>query len=319
MRPRRLTDIQFDLLDLFERVARQGSIAAAARDLGFSASTATRKLIALEDALGARLFNRSTRKLSLTEAGVLALNWAQASLISLDEAAEDLAAVTGEPSGKIRLAAPHFGMSTYLPPVLSEFARAYPGISLDITATDELVNLIDDKIDVAIRYGTLPDTRNVAVRLAEFDRIVCASPRYIEAHGKPEQLSDLARHFCIQHRQTDSSTWAFRKDGQLVYQPISARFQINNTFSIELLALAGGGIARLPTITFEKSIAEGKLVRLLPEYECVEESGDKPSIWIVHAGRDLPYRVRLLVDHLKASVPGARLKLYEAKTTATVA
>lgn len=310
MRPTRLTDIQFDGLQLFERVARAGSIAAAARDLGITASTATRKLMALERALGARLFNRSTRNLNLTEAGVRALAWAQTSLIALDEAADDLAAVTGEPSGKIRLAAPHFGMSTYLPPVLSAFARAYPGISLDITATDELINLIDDKIDVAIRYGTLPDTRNVAVRLTEFDRIVCASPAYIEAHGAPEKLQDLARHFCIQHRQTDASTWAFRKDGQLVYQPIAAQFQINNTFAIELLALNGGGIARLPTITLEKSIAEGKLVQLLADYECVEDSGDKPSIWIVHAGRDLPYRVRLLVDHLKASVPGARHKLY---------
>lgn len=314
MRPRRLTDIQFDGLELFERVAQRGSLVAAARDLGISASTATRKLSALEDALGARLFNRSTRRLNLTEAGVLALNWAQASLIGLDEAADDLASVTGAPAGKIRLAAPHFGMSTYLPGVLSDFARAYPAISLDVIATDELVNLIDDKIDVTIRYGTLPDTRNVAVRLTEFDRIVCASPAYIAAHGTPENLHDLAQHYCIQHRQTDGSTWAFRKDGQLIYQAISAQFQINNSYSIELLALAGGGIARLPTITFEKSIAEGKLVRLLPEYECVEESGDKPSIWIVHAGRDLPYRVRLLVDHLKAAVPSARLRLYESKS-----
>lgn len=315
MRPRRLTDIQFDGLELFERVARAGSIAAAARDLGITASTATRKLMALEEALGARLFNRSTRKLSLTEAGRLALTWAQTSLIGLDTAADDLAAVTGQPSGTIRLTVPHFGMSTYLPGVLSEFARMHPGINLEITATDELVNLIDDTVDVAVRYGTLPDSRNVAVRLTEFDRIVCAAPSYIDTYGAPEQLHDLAHHFCIQHRQTDGSTWAFRRGDQLLYQPISTKFLINNSFAIELFALAGGGIARLPRITFEKSILEGRLIQLLPDYECVEDSGDKPSIWIVHAGRDLPYRVRLLVDHLKAEVPSARTRLYAAKAT----
>lgn len=310
MRPRRLTDIQFDGLELFEQVARAGSIAAAARNLGITASTATRKLMALEKALGARLFNRSTRKLSLTEAGRLALTWAQSSLISLDTAADDLAAVTGQPSGTIRISAPHFGMSTYLPPVLSAFARTYPGINLEITATDELVNLIDDTVDVAIRYGTLPDSRNVAVRLTEFDRILCAAPSYLEVHGAPTQLSDLAHHFCIQHRQTDGATWAFRSGGQIIYQPISTKFLINNSYAIELLASAGGGIARLPRITFERSIAEGRLVQLLPDYECVEDSGDKSSIWIIHAGRDLPYRVRLLVDHLKSAVPAARRRLY---------
>ena len=154
MRPTQLlTDIQFDALELFEKVASTGSIAAAARNLGITPSTATRRLAHLENALGVRLFNRSTRSIGLTEGGIIALDWAKNSLKSLDEAADNLATTTGSPTGRIRVAAPHFGMNSYLAPVFAGFSKLYPNVTLDLTTNDELVSLIDDNFDVVIRYG----------------------------------------------------------------------------------------------------------------------------------------------------------------------
>lgn len=300
------TKIRYESVQLFALIAQLGSIAAAARQLGMGTSAATRHLMGLESALSVRLFNRSTRSLELTEAGQRALDWAIEATTSLEKVSEDLAALAGTPAGHIRLGVPHFGMNTYMPEVLGAFTARYPDISLDITTSDEVANLIGEKFDVALRYGILPDSRNVAVRITEFERVLCASPRYLDNFGFPETLSDLAHHHCIVHRPTDARTWAFERDGKLFHQPVRARYTVDNSFSLERLALEHVGVTRLPTATIRSSVANGKLVRLLPEFRCMEPSGDRPSIWLVSAGRLLPYSVRLLVDHLKAQLPAAR-------------
>ena len=310
MRSTQLSDVRFDALLLFVRVAQEHSIVAAGRDLGLTASSATRKLMALEQALGARLFSRSTRSIRLTDAGATALEWAQDALAALDQTSDSLATITGTPSGRIRLAAPHFGMSTYLPTVFATFCEKYPKLSLDLTTTDELVNLIDDQFDVVIRYGVLPDSRNVATRVTQFNRVVCAAPSYLEKFGTPKMPQELLKHHCIVHKQSDPTTWNFSKDSKVMYQPIAAKITLDNMLAIELLSRKGAGIARLPDITFSRSSAAGTLVQLFRDYDCVEPSGDKPSIWIVHNARDLAFRVRLLVDHLKREIPSARRHLY---------
>lgn len=310
MRRTSLSDVRFDALLLFVRVAQDQSIAAAGRDLGLTASSATRKLMGLEQALGARLFSRSTRSIKLTDAGSTALDWARDALAALDQTSNSLAAITGTPSGRVRVAAPHFGMSTYLPTVFASFCEQYPKLSLDMTTTDEMVNLIDDQFDVVIRYGVLPDSRNVATRVTQFNRIVCAAPSYLEKFGTPKTPHELPRHHCIVHRQNEPTTWNFTKGGKVTYQPIAAKITLDNMLAIELLSRKGAGIARLPDITFSRSAAAGSLVRLFADFECVEPSGDKPSIWIVHTARELAFRVRLLVDHLKREIPTERQNLY---------
>lgn len=310
MRPNQITDVQYEGMQLFARVAHLGSIAAAARELGITASSATRKLMALEEALTVRLFNRSTRSLEITQAGSMALEWAQSSLLALDEVADNLAALTGAPSGQIKLSVPHFGMNTYLPPILASFSKTYPKISIDVTTTDNLINLIDEKFDIVIRYGILPDSRNVAIRLTEFERIVCASPGYLETYGHPALLTDLAYHHCVVHKHSEARTWTFNDSGKIIHQPISARFAVDNAFSLVLFALYDAGIARLPITTIRQNLKSGQLVQLFADYRCVEPSGDPPSIWLVHAGRQLPHRVRLLIDYLKHEIPVARRQLY---------
>ena len=311
MRPTRLTGVDYNAIQLFERVAANGSIAGAAREIGITPSNATRRLIALEDALETRLFNRSTRQLKLTDAGRKALVWANEALVNLDTMADDLAAATGSPSGRVQLAVPHFGMNSYLPEVIASFARKYPEVILDLTTTDDMVNLIEDGFDIVIRYGTLPDSRAVAVRITEFERILCASPAYLEREGRPEQLQDLMLHHCIVHRQTDPATWAFKLGDQLFHQSVRAKVEVDNAFCLSSLCRQGLGLARLARSAVESEIADGTLVQLLEQYSCVEPSGDIPSLWVVHIGRDLPYRVRLLVDHLKREIPQVRRRMYE--------
>lgn len=309
MRPTRLMAIDFIEIQLFERVAALGSIAAAARELGITPSSATRKLASLEEALGVRLINRSTRRLALTSAGTEVMRWAQSTLGNLDEMTDDLAAAAGSPSGRIRLAAPHFGMTHYMPEVIANFSLKYPQITVEITTTDGLVNLIEHDFDIVIRYGTLPDSRAIGSRLTNFERIVCASPAYVERFGAPTELQDLLHHPCIVHRENDPASWPFRKDDQLFHQPIRARIEVDNAVAGAELCMAGAGIARLTLPTMQVHLDEGRLVRLLPDYTCVEQSGETASLWLVHIGRDLPYRVRLLVDHLRKEVPVARRKL----------
>lgn len=310
MRPSQLTGIDFNALQLFASIAARGSIAAAAREIGITPSSATRRLMALESALDARLFNRSTRRLNLTDAGRAALSWAQTALVQFDTLADDLAAVTGTPAGRIRLAVPHFGMNSYLPEVVASFARIYPEVVLELTTTDDMVNLIEDGFDIVIRYGTLPDSRAVAVRITEFERILCASPDYVSRYGRPDDIDDLIHHKCIVHRQTDPASWAFRKDGDLFHQSVPVAIEVDNAFCLTDLCRQGLGLARLGRKQAEAEIEAGRLVQLLSEYECVDPSGERSSLWIVHIGRDLPYRVRLLVDHLKQEVPLARGRFY---------
>ena len=302
--------IDFTEIQLFERVAVYGSIAAAARELGVTPSSATRKLASLEEALGVRLINRSTRRLALTSAGQEVMRWAQAMLQNLDQMSDDLAAAAGAPSGRIRLAAPHFGMTHYLPEVLANFSLKFPQIILDITTTDGLVNLIEHDFDIVIRYGTLPDSRAIASRLTDFERIVCAAPSYIEQFGQPAELHDLLHHQCIVHRDNDPASWHFRRDNQIFHQPVRARIEVDNAVAAAELCLAGGGVARLTLPTMQVDLDAGRLVRLLPDYRCVEQSGDTPSLWLVHIGRDIPYRVRLLVDHLRKEVPIVRRRIF---------
>lgn len=300
--------IRFESVQLFVRVAQSGSIAAAAREMGLGTSAATRHLAALESALLVRLFNRSTRSLELTEAGRRALGWAIEASASLETISDDLAALVGTPTGHIRVGVPHFGMNTYLPEVFGSFTLLYPDISLDIKTTDEVGNLIGEKFDVALRYGVLPDSRNVAVRIAEFERVLCASPQYLETFGSVSSLADLSHHHCIVHRPTDTRTWSFEREGKLFYQPVRARYTVDNALSLEQLALNHVGITRLPSATISSNVADGKLVRLLPEFRCMEPSGEQPSIWLVSAGRRHPHSVRLLIDHLRTQMPLVRNK-----------
>src|SRR6185295_9001405 len=187
-----LTDIA-----VFVRVVERGSFTLAADDLALSRAVVSKYLSRLEDRLGARLLHRTTRRLSLTEAGAALFEASRGALERIEEAEAAVAQFQSEPRGRLRVSAPmSFGI-LHLGPLLADFARAHPKVSMDLRLDDRYVNLVEDGIDVAVRIGALSDSSLVARKLAVTRAIACASPAYLAEHGTPESPEDLATHNCL--------------------------------------------------------------------------------------------------------------------------
>ena len=303
-----LNDISFDMLRLLDRVAALRNLTSAARELGMAPSTATRKLAALEANLSVRLFQRTTRNMKLSEAGAVALAWARETLGAAEVTADDLASIVGAPTGRIRLAANHYAVSTYLPALLAKFGRAHPAVSISLTATDALVDLVEERYDAALHAGRIPDSRMVGIQIASFKRRLCASPEYLGAHGQPADVADLIHHRCLVHGSNERGNWFFRKGDALVGQQVPATVETDNYLVLNRMTLLGAGIGRLSEDVMAPEFAAGKLVHVLPEYECVSSNGELPGLWLLYQDRKVLHRVRLLVDFLRREIPRARLQ-----------
>lgn len=291
-------DRSLSLLQLFTLIAEHGSIAAAARHAHLSSSLATRKLAALERSLNARLFERTTRSVKLTEAGTLALEWARQTIEAHANIADDLASIVAQPSGVVRLVVNQYAAVVYLPKLIEAFSQAFPDIRLSITTTDSMVNLIEGGYDVAIHSGRIPDSSIIGIRVRGFRRILCAAPTYIERHGAPQTIHDLAAHKCLVHGTNEPQNWFFRTGKTLVSQPVRFHVEADNHLMLLELVRQGTGIARLGAELVKSDIARGTLAALLPEYECVYSNGELPGLWILYPNRRVLYRTRTLIDFL---------------------
>jgi DNA-binding transcriptional LysR family regulator len=301
---RKTAPINMALLRLFAQVAEHGGIAAAARELDMSPSLATRKLAALERSLNVRLFERTTRSVKLTEAGEIGLRWARQALGSYEQVADDLASLLRRPSGTIRLAINYYAGTTYLPKLLDAFCAEYPEIRLSITTSENVAELVEEGYDLALYSGRIPDSRVVGVRLREFRRVLCASPKYLKRRGVPKRLEDLMQHDCLMHSTNEPLNWFFRKGNKLVAQPIRPRIEADNNVLLRELALAGLGIARLGHYILDEDLAKGRLVELLPEYKCVYSTGELPGLWLIYPNRRALFRTRALIDFLGEQLGG---------------
>jgi DNA-binding transcriptional LysR family regulator len=296
-----LSSLNLELLRLFVHVAMIGGIAPAARELNLSPSGATRMLARLEEVLGTKVFQRTTRSLRLTEAGAIALRWAEASLARYSEVADELHSLQNMPSGRLKLAMNHSPGLRYLPGLLTRFCEQHPSIDLSITLTDDALELLKKGADLVVHSGRTPDGDWVATRLIEFQRVLCASPRYLDRRGAPLSLEDLAKHDCLVHATNDGGNWSFRKGRKLVSQAVRARVQADSVEMLTALALNGLGIARLGHQVVSKDLSAGRLVRVLSDFRCVYPSGDLPGVWLVYPGRHVPYRTRALIDFISAN------------------
>ena len=294
--------VSLDLAKLFTLVARIGTIAGAARALDMDASLATRKLAQLEAALGARLVERTTRSLKLTEAGRVALAWANEAVESFENAADEVASLQERPSGVVRLAVAQYTALQYLPRLLAEFCADYPEVRLVLSTTDSLVNLVDDCYDVAIHSGQIPASGMVGKRLRQFQRILCATPDYLAARGTPTKPEDLASHDCLVHSANEPRNWFFRRGASLVSQPVRARVESDNYAVLLELARQSLGILRVSENLVLEDIRAGRLVQVMPAYKCVYPNGELPGLWILYPSRRLPYRTRLFVDFMVKSL-----------------
>lgn len=285
---------------VFARVVELGGFSAAAQALGLSKSAVSKQISKLEDRLGTRLLNRTTRQLSLTEAGAAFFERCQrveAEALAAEEAVTHLAEA---PRGLLKVnAALSFG-ARHIAPALPDLLTQCPELEVDLSLNDRPVDLVEEGYDLAVRIGKLGDSSLVARRLAPLRRLVIASPDYLARRGRPEHPNDLKQHECLLYAyQTGGQTWSFRHsagDGERdVKVRIAGRLRINNGDAILKACAAGQGIALLPSFICGEATAEGAVERLLPDWE----DGVAGGIHAVFpASRNLSPKVRVFIDFL---------------------
>jgi len=278
-------------IPIFLKVAEAGSFSAAARALGLPKATVSRRVARLEDAIGVRLIQRTTRSLSLTDAGRRYYRECSDALAALDEANLRTAETRQEPAGVVRLSLP--ADSGFLADVVGDFMAANPKIAMEIMLTDQHLNLVEEGIDVAIRAGQLADSSLVARKLAPSQRVFVASPGYLATAGTPETLADLARHDCVIFGPTiEGATWTVAgPDGPQVI-PVRGRIAVNTMRFVVRAAVAGLGIALIPSPLAAREIRDGRLRTVLAAH-----APSHGGLYAVYpSARHMPLAVRVFVD-----------------------
>jgi DNA-binding transcriptional LysR family regulator len=281
---------------VFVRVVERGSFTLAADDLALSRAVVSKYMSRLEERLGVRLLHRTTRRLSLTEAGAALFEASRAALEKMEEAQAEIARFQAEPRGRLRVSAPmSFGI-LHLAPALADFARAYPAVNLDLKLDDRFVNLVEEGIDVAVRIGVLTDSSLVARKLASTRTVVCASPAYLAEHGEPETPEDLAGHNCLLYSYlSTANVWRFTApDGREVPVAVTGNLRVNNGMVNTEAAAAGMGIFLTPTFYVGEHLRTGRLRLILQGYKIADL-----GIYAVYPQRaHVPPKVRVFVDFL---------------------
>ncbi|SDH85598.1 LysR family transcriptional regulator [Pseudomonas panipatensis] len=294
---------RFDAMNLFVRVAEQGSFSAAASQLGVARSVVTRQIAALEEHLGVKLMVRSTRSLSLTSAGSAYLEKCRAILDLVQEAEAGVMEERLTPSGQLRVSLPlSFGLRR-LVPLLLEFSRAYPEINLAMDFNDRHLNLIEEGFDLSIRITGQLDPGVIARKLATCRLITVAAPEYLARHGRPRHPADLTEHACMGYSpQANNRPLNFQVDGHMESFYRSYRLQANNGDVLAEAAAQGLGITMQPDFIVDDYLAAGKLQTVLEDFE--------PPVLGIYAvlptNRYIPHRVRLLIEFLSNKLAGAR-------------
>jgi DNA-binding transcriptional LysR family regulator len=259
--------LDLDDLRAYLEVARTGSFSRAAAHLSLSKSMVSRRIVRLERSLGTQLLSRTTRGVVVTESGATFGAHAERALAELEVAREAVRGSDGEIDGALRIAAPLSFGATHLAPVLADFALRHPRLHVYASYSDRRVDLMAERFDVAIRLGSLPDSSLIARRIAPMHGVVIATPEYLEKHGTPRTLADLAARDVL---LPGASSWTFLDGKREVRVPVHGRFESDSGEALLAAALAGVGIALLPTFLAGQHIASGKLVPLLREFTIPE-------------------------------------------------
>jgi DNA-binding transcriptional LysR family regulator len=297
-------------LEFFVLLARHGNLAAAARELDLTPPAATKRLAQLEARLGTRLVNRTTRSISLTTEGETYLHYATRILAEIREMEDAVSSSRSVPRGLLRVNATlGFGRTT-IAPLVSEFARRNPHVEVQLDVTDRPVDLVESGVDLAIRFGSLPDKRLNARRVMTNRRFLCASPRYLEQHGTPASLADLAGHQCIIHRQNDDAhgIWRFTHDGRNEAVKVRGMLSSNDGDIVLGWALDGHGILVRSEWDLAKYVESGRLRIVLPAF--VLPSAD---LFVYYANRrNQSARARAFIDFLIERFDGPAISVSRA-------
>lgn len=281
----------------FVQVFDAGGFSSAARQHGRSKALLSKYVTDLEDYLGVRLMNRTTRKLSLTEAGEAYYREASQLLQQLDDLDATISDQTAEPRGMVRVSAPRNLGETTLAPAIFAFMAKNPLVSVDLRLEDRYVDLVEEGVDVALRISTLADSSLIARKIADMRHVICGSPELIKRVGRPHSGEALRNMPCILDTNVPShSSWRFIEDGKPLTVHVAGPARVNSPVAAMQAALAGLGFAVLPTYLADPHIAEGRLVRVLED-----RMPEGPSLQAVYPHRrHLAGKVRALIDHLVA-------------------
>jgi DNA-binding transcriptional LysR family regulator len=286
---------------LFAKVVDSGSFSAAARELDLNQSSISRHVSALEDRLGITLLNRTTRRLSLTEAGQIYYERATAILAEVEEADQAVLQLGAAPRGTLRAIVPVVFGRLHVAPALPSLLAEYPELRVDLTLTDHGLDLLEEGADLSIQLG-IPDSATlIARKLADNPWVICGSPEYLRRHGTPRTPRDLERHNCLTRRTSVGSNylWQFRTAGGALEEiEVTGSLQTNNPEALRATALGGLGLARLSSWTVGKDLACGALVRVLTDYEVVPLDGEGPVYAVTPSNRYRTAKVRVFVDHM---------------------
>ena len=287
-------------LNVFRNVVELGSFAAASRQLGLSPAAISKNVGELEAHLATRLINRTTRRMSLTEAGATYFERITRVLDDLDDADGTLQAAQSTPSGVLRVSAPVTVTLIGLSEAIPGFLERYPDLMLDLRLDDRRVNLVEEGFDVALRGSdSLEDSGLIARKLMTMDHVLCASPSYFAKRGRPEQPEELARHSCVQFSLSDHATeWTFRKNARTVKMPIRGRYKVSSSLAVRDALRAGFGLSLIPRMYVQQDLASGQLVAALADW-----APNESSLYAVYPSkRYVVSKVRAFIDFLTSEL-----------------
>lgn len=298
--------MDIETVRVFVDVMKRGSFAAVARQRDQDPSTISRSIANLENELGFRLFQRSTRRLAPTEAGAAYFSRVEKLIGEFELAGEAALDLVHSPTGTLRVTAcTSFGQRV-LAPLLPELRERCPQLTIDLHLVDHAVDMVEEKIDLAIRFGTRPEGDFVVSRLVPRRFRVCASPGYLERHGRPHHPADLEELDCLRFSFAGyRSAWRFRNGGdEVISVPVHGHLLVSHGVTMTACAVAGLGPALLPDWLCADEIRAGLLIDLFPNYECAATDFDT-SAWLVYPSRSyLPLKLRVFIDFLREKVGG---------------
>lgn len=282
-------------IEVFVKVAELKSFTAAAAALDLSRTLVSDRVRDLEDDLGVRLLQRTTRRVALTEPGAAFLERVRVGLAALEEAAAEAASLSIEPRGVLRVNAPvSFGFR-HISPAIGGFLERYPQVRVELALNDRVVDLIEQNVDVAVRIGELRDSSVVARKLASCRVLICAAPTYLKRHGAPKHPHDLKDHPCLSYTyMQNGEDWRFTRGDESVTVRVEARMRSNNGDAIVAAAASGAGIALQPDFIAGPMLRDGALVEILPGWRAAEF-----GVYALYPqGQFLPAKSRAFIDYL---------------------
>ncbi len=296
--------MDIEALEIFLDVMRQRNFTDVARARDLAPSSISRTITSLENEIGIRLFQRSTRKLKPTEAGIVYFERIQPVLDELLSAKQVAADLIDEPKGILRVTASTVYGEMHIAPLLPDLSDKYPLLSIELILTDAYMDLIEERIDIAIRLGTLQNSSYIAKQIKKLNFYVCASPEYIERNGKPNFPHEVKDHNCLLFpRAGHNLNWLFKNEtGEIEETSISGKYLITNSRAIKQCALAGMGLALLPDWLVCDAIQSGSLIRLFDGFNVTATDYDG-AIWFLYPSREyVPLKTRAFMNSLIESV-----------------